>query len=85
MVTAGGKTTFAEMCILEARKRWPDLRFNILVPTIALLDQWYVGLQEELRVPSDEISVHYGQYHSLESKSINLYVLPSSQATWLRC
>jgi superfamily II DNA or RNA helicase len=55
VVTGGGKTVFAFMCMLEARRRRPDLRFLIIVPSVSLLDQWVVALQDELGVPSSDI------------------------------
>src|SRR5688572_25147911 len=47
VVTGGGKTIFAFLCMREFRDRFADGRVIILVPTMTLLDQWYVGLQED--------------------------------------
>ncbi len=44
VVTGGGKTIFAYACMLDLVGRRPETRFVILVPTIALQDQWAVGL-----------------------------------------
>jgi superfamily II DNA or RNA helicase len=38
VVTGGGKTVFAELCILEFLARYPDGLIFIVVPTAALLD-----------------------------------------------
>src|SRR5438270_12387011 len=40
VVTGGGKTLFAEMCMLEFLREHPKARFIVVVPTTALLDQW---------------------------------------------
>lgn len=54
VVTGGGKTVFAFMCMLAAREKDPSLRFLIVVPSVSLLDQWVIALREELNVsPSD--------------------------------
>ena len=38
VVTAAGKTFYAMQCMVAARKRFPDCRFLIVVPTVALMD-----------------------------------------------
>ena len=50
VVTGGGKTIFAFLCMANFRRECEDGRFIILVPTITLLDQWYVSLQEDFGV-----------------------------------
>lgn len=55
VVTGGGKTVFAFMCMLEARKHNPDIRVLVVVPSVSLLDQWVIALQEELGVRSSDI------------------------------
>lgn len=60
VVTGGGKTVFAEACVLDAVRENSALKTIIIVPTVALLDQWYVALQEEMGVPPGEIAVFSG-------------------------
>jgi superfamily II DNA or RNA helicase len=48
VVTGGGKTAFAEMCVTTVAADLPEAKFVVVVPTQALLDQWYVSIQEEL-------------------------------------
>lgn len=57
VVTGGGKTVFAFLCMAHLRAEQPETKFLILVPSLALLDQWILGLREELGVPSDKIGV----------------------------
>jgi len=45
-----GKTMFAFLCMDVFAREHPDGRFIILVPTITLLDRWYVSLQEDFGV-----------------------------------
>lgn len=60
VVTGGGKTMFALQCALDAFEMHDALCVGIVVPSVALLDQWYVDLQGELDVAPDEIHVVRG-------------------------
>jgi superfamily II DNA or RNA helicase len=60
VVTGAGKTTFALACISRMRIEVPDLRVLIVVPTIALLDQWMVELETSLALPRTDIAAHGG-------------------------
>ena len=46
VVTGGGKTFFAIHCIKEYIKAFPEKDILIVVPSIALLDQWNEALSE---------------------------------------
>ena len=61
VVTGGGKTVFAQLCLLEFFEGRADAQALIIVPTISLLDQWWVSLQEELGVSQDDIGLLSGQ------------------------
>jgi superfamily II DNA or RNA helicase len=56
-VTGAGKTTFALLCISEFINRYPSGIVLIVVPTIPLLDQWYLTLIDELSVTPNEVGV----------------------------
>jgi len=75
VVTGGGKTVFAELCILRFRERHPRGMVIVLVPTITLLDQWFVALQDELGVPKEEIACFSSQEKASKPRTINLMVL----------
>lgn len=79
VVTGGGKTLFAEMCILEFKKHYPSGIILIIVPTLALLDQWYLSIQDDLMVLDHEISVFSGQEKSKEINTINLMVINTAR------
>lgn len=79
VVTGAGKTVFAEICMLRVRERWPSTRFIVVVPTIALLDQWYISLTEELSVPQVEIATYSGVGKAAEPARINLVVLNTAR------
>ena len=75
VVTGGGKTIFAFLCIHEFWKRFANGRVVIVVPTITLLDQWYVGLQEDLGVSADEIACYSGQENAETLHTVALLVI----------
>ena len=79
VVTGGGKTTFALMCMEFFRSKYPSGRFVIVVPTQALLDQWYVSLREDLSVPANEISTFSGEGRSEEFNVVNLMVINTAR------
>lgn len=80
VVTGGGKTVFAEMCILQFTDANPNGHIVIVVPTVSLLDQWYVSLQEELAVDQTQISVYSGESKARQASAINLMVLNTARS-----
>ena len=74
MVTGAGKTAFAQMCMGHFRRLHPDGRFIIIVPTLALLDQWYVSLCEDFAVPAQSIATYSGEGRPPEPTTVNLMV-----------
>jgi superfamily II DNA or RNA helicase len=56
-VTGAGKTTFALMCIQEFLNHYPSGIVLIIVPTVPLLDQWYLAIIDDLGVPQKEIGL----------------------------
>ena len=79
VVTGGGKTTFALMCMQVFREHFSDGRFIIIVPTLALLDQWYVNLREDLAVPDASIACFSGEARPKDFAKINLMVLNTAR------
>lgn len=61
------------------RQRYPSGRFVILVPTLALLDQWYVSLREDFLVPSDDIAIFSGESRPGTFGIVNLMVLNTAR------
>ena len=80
VVTGGGKSTFAMHCIQEMATHEPSISVIILVPTVALLDQWYVALQEDLGVNAEEIACFSGHEKAERYRRINLVVLNTARA-----
>ncbi|MFM8234243.1 MAG: DEAD/DEAH box helicase [Holophagaceae bacterium] len=65
--TAGGKTLFATTCM----EKWLDIHSNskvlVIVPTISLLDQWFLTLTDDLNINPQSISC-WPEESNLESQ-----------------
>ena len=61
VVTGGGKTVFAIHCLTKYLEEEKDNSIFIVVPSIALLDQWYEGLQKTFE--DKDISLNGGGEH----------------------
>ena len=57
VVTGGGKTFFAIHCIKEFLQEYPTKNILIVVPSIALLDQWQESIEALLEV---DLSINGG-------------------------
>jgi superfamily II DNA or RNA helicase len=79
VVTGAGKTLFAQMCILSAQRKCADLRVVIVAPTVALVDQWYVSMREDLGVAADEIALFSGQHTRAAFARVNLMVINTAR------
>lgn len=79
VVTGGGKTLFAQMCMELFRERYPSGRFVIVVPTLALVDQWYVSLREDLHVPVGQIAAFSGERRPDDFGAVNLMVINTAR------
>ena len=75
VVTGGGKTSFALMCMKQYFKIFPNGKCIILVPSIALLDQWYVDIVSDTNIPEQDISVYGGGSKPEIYSKINLMTL----------
>ena len=54
-VTGAGKTTFALLCIQHFKQQYSAGQVIVLVPTVALADQWAIELISDLKVASRSI------------------------------
>jgi len=79
VVTGAGKTVFAEMCMEHFMHQVPDGRVVIVVPTLALIDQWYVSLKEDLGVSDEDIATYSGEGRPREPRLVNLVVLNTAR------
>jgi superfamily II DNA or RNA helicase len=79
VVTGGGKTVLAFLCMHEFWKAYEDGRIVILVPTVTLMDQWYVSLQEDYGVPDEAIACFSSQEKPNEPNLVNVLVINSGR------
>jgi superfamily II DNA or RNA helicase len=75
VVTGGGKTIFAFLCMAAFNAEHPNGRFIILVPTITLLDQWFVSLREDFGVAETDIACFSSQEKAGKPAKVNLLVI----------
>ncbi|MGH9647064.1 MAG: DEAD/DEAH box helicase [Bryobacteraceae bacterium] len=71
VVTGGGKTIFALACVASLR----PASTLVVVPTVALLDQWWEEAANFFRLKLDEINVLAGSQRRVRPGTINLAVL----------
>ena len=75
VVTGGGKTVFAIHCLTKYLEEEKDNSIFIVVPSIALLDQWYEGLQKTFR--DKDISLNGGGEHLENISKITISTIDS--------
>jgi superfamily II DNA or RNA helicase len=79
VVTGGGKTAFALLCIESVMRLDSLSHVIVIVPTIALLDQWYVSLMGDLQMSQSDLATYSGEERASEPKRINLMVLNTAR------
>lgn len=57
VATGGGKTTLALAAFHRLRAENRDYRVLVVVPTTALLDQWFIAFQDDLEIPVADIKI----------------------------
>ena len=75
VVTGGGKTVFAIHCLAKYLEENKDHLIFIVVPSIALLDQWYEGLQKDFN--EKNIALNGGGEHLKHPSRINISTFDS--------
>ena len=75
VVTGGGKTFFAIHCLKKYLEESPKKSILIVVPSIALLDQWYEGLSQHFN--DKEISLNGGGEQAASIKKICITTIDS--------
>lgn len=79
VVTGGGKTLFALMCIKEFKARFPEKKIIILVPSLTLIDQWYISLLDDMNIQSEDIACFSSQEKSKKILNYNLILINSAR------
>lgn len=86
VVTGAGKTIFAQQCMRLFHQKYSNGKSIIVVPTTALLDQWYVSLLEDLGVSENEIACFSGEGKAPSLHRVNIFVINTARniARWVR-
>lgn len=79
VVTGGGKTVFAFQAIQALSEQIEGLQTLVIVPSLALADQWVVSLQEEFSVPAASIGVLGGGEKPAEGQNVIVAVVNSAR------
>lgn len=79
VVTGGGKTVFALACIQQVLSDDPNRAILILVPTTALLDQWYIELQTSLNIAPREIGLLQRTQNSSPPRQFTIGIFNSAR------
>jgi superfamily II DNA or RNA helicase len=79
VVTGAGKTALALLLFDQLRRDHPDLRLVVIVPTLALLDQWYVALESECGLQGDDIALYSGEGRARVPGVANLLVINTAR------
>jgi superfamily II DNA or RNA helicase len=79
VVTGAGKTIFAQQCMRVFHEKYSVGKSIIIVPTIALLDQWVVSLLEDLNVSESEITCFSGEDKATKLNRVNVFVINTAR------
>lgn len=80
VITGAGKTYFALHCVRQIWRANSDIRVNVLVPSVALLEQWYDATMQHLNVSPDQIALYAGGMARLPASRLNVCVLNSARS-----
>ena len=79
VVTGGGKTIFSLLCMNDFFVKNPNGICVIVVPTIALMDQWLVEIIENTNVPEESIAMYGGGNKPSGGEIIHLMVVNTAR------
>lgn len=79
VVTGGGKTVFSYLCLQEFFAEYPDGRAIIVVPTLALLDQWFVDICDATDVDESDVVCYSGGSKPERSGRVNILVINTAR------
>lgn len=80
VVTGAGKTALAILICQRIWDRNPEQRVVIIVPTLALLDQWAVAIDTELLLASEDVALFSGEGRASSPARINVAVINTARA-----
>ncbi len=79
MVTGGGKTYFALLAYQRLLARHPQARLVVVVPTIALLDQWAITLTMDLDLGPADMALISGENPRSPLRRVSVIVINTAR------
>ena len=79
VVTGGGKTVFAYLCLSRFFSHYPQGRAIVIVPTVALLDQWFLDIVDATDLDDADVACYWGRSRPERPGRVNLVVLNSAR------
>lgn len=79
VVTGGGKTVFAYLCLSKFFAEYPSGQAIVVVPTIALLDQWFLDTCDATDLAESDIACFWGGNRPAHPRKINILVLNTAR------
>ena len=79
VVTGGGKTVFSYLCLERFFVEYSDGRAIIVVPTLALLDQWFVDICDATDLDESDVTCYSGGFRPEKPNRINLLVINTAR------
>ena len=80
VVTGGGKTVFSYLCLQRFFEEYPGGRAIIVVPTLALLDQWFVDMCDATDLDESQVACYSGGLQSKTPARVNIIVLNTARS-----
>ncbi|GAA0123454.1 hypothetical protein UT300018_27720 [Clostridium faecium] len=78
VATGCGKTKFALYAIQRIKEQYKDIKIKIIVPTKALMDNWYDSLVQKLHIPTKYIG-RRGNNRNEKKREITIYIDKTAQ------
>ena len=79
VVTGGGKTVFSYLCLEKFFAEYSNGRAIIVVPTLALLDQWFVDICDATDLDEMEVACYSGGSWPEQPARVNIVVLNTAR------
>ena len=79
VVTGGGKTVFSYLCMERFFDEHADGRAIVVVPTLALLDQWFVDICDATSLEGSEVECYAGHFRPAQPGRVNILVINSAR------
>ena len=79
VVTGGGKTVFSYLCLERFFSEYSDGRAIIVVPTLALLDQWFVDICDATDLDESDVACYSGGSRPEKPNLINILVINTAR------